>query len=280
MKITWFGTATIEMESQENRIMFDPFIQMPGGEHPIDKAIFAKPQNVFITHGHVDHLSSIPELIATTDIVVYCGQVAATTLIKQGVSMKQIRSIHYGDIIPTGNINVRALKGRHVKFGPWLVFKTIINPRMILYSQNLVQLAKMHKKYKEGDNTFVYEIKAEGLRILLLGSLALDERTEYPKDVDLLILPYQGSSSLQKKAMKIIRRIRPKTIILSHFDDAFPPISRSINTRRFQLNMKKRLPFVRVIRPEAGIPVEIVKEPEIEKNNTQDNEKKLAIEQE
>ena len=80
--------------------------------------------------------------------------------------------------------------------------------------------------------------------------------------------------------MKIIRRIRPKTIILSHFDDAFPPISRSINTRRFQLNMKKRLPFVRVIRPEAGIPVEIVKEPEIEKNNTQDNEKKLAIEQE
>lgn len=280
MKFTWFGTATIGLESQENRIMFDPFIQMPGGEHPSDKAVFSKPQNIFITHGHVDHLSSIPELIATTDNVVYCGQVAATTLIKQGVSMKQIRSIHYGDIIPTGNINVRALKGRHVKFGPWLMFKTLVNPRMIMYSKNLVKLAKMHKRYKEGDNTFVYEIKAEGMRVLLLGSLALDDRTEYPKDVDVLILPYQGSSSLQKKAVKIIRRIRPKNVILSHFDDAFPPISRSINTRRFQLNMSKRMPFINVIRPEVGIPIEIVKNPETEKNNSSDKEKKLAIEQE
>ncbi len=277
MKITWFGTATIGMESEGNRIMFDPYIQMPGGEHPIDKAVFAQPKNVFITHGHVDHLSSVPELIATTDIVAYCGQVAATTLIKQGVSMKQIRTIHYGDVIPTGNINVRALKGKHVNFGPWLVFKTMINPRMIKYSQNLVKLAKMHKKYREGDNTFVYEIKAEGLRILLLGSLALDNRTEYPKDVDVLVLPYQGSSSLQRKAVKIIRQIRPKTVILSHFDDAFPPISRSINTRKFQLTMQKRMPFVKVIRPEAGLPVEISKEqpeaPEEEK------EKNLAIEE-
>ena len=277
MKITWFGTATIGLESDGNKIMFDPFIQMPGGEHPSDKAIFAKPQNVFITHGHVDHLSSVPELIATTDILVHCGQVAATTLIKQGVSMKQIRTIHYGDVIPTGNINVRALKGKHVKFGPWLVFKTMINPRMIRYSRNLVKLAKMHKRYREGDNTFAYEIKGEGLKLLLLGSLALDDKTEYPKDVDVLILPYQGSSSLQKKAIKIIRQIRPKKIILSHFDDAFPPISRSINTRKFQLTMGKRLPFVQVIRPEFGVPI-VVEKPAAQEPE-KEIEKKLAIEE-
>lgn len=274
MKITWFGTATMQLESNEDRVMFDPFIQMPGGEHPINKAIFAKLQNIFVTHGHVDHLSSIPELIATTDNVVYCGQVAATTLIKQGVSMKQIRTIHYGDIVSTGKINVRALKGKHVKFGPWLVFKTMVNPRMLKYSGNLVELAKLHKKYKEGDNTFVFEIRAEGLRMLLLGSLALDDKTEYPTDIDVLVLPYQGSSSLQKKAIKIIRRLRPKTVVLSHFDDAFPPISRSINTRKFQLMMNKRMPFVKVIRPEAGVPVEIIKE------ESKEIEKKLANKEE
>ena len=274
MKITWFGTATMQLESNEDRVMFDPFIQMPGGEHPINKAIFAKLQNIFVTHGHVDHLSSIPELIATTDNVVYCGQVAATTLIKQGVSMKQIRTIHYGDIVSTGKINVRALKGKHVKFGPWLVFKTMVNPRMLKYSGNLVELAKLHKKYKEGDNTFVFEIRAEGLRMLLLGSLALDDKTEYPTDIDVLVLPYQGSSSLQKKAIKIIRRLRPKTVVLSHFDDAFPPISRSINTRKFQLMMNKRMPFVKVIRPEAGVPVEIIKE------ERKEIEKKLANKEE
>jgi hypothetical protein len=44
--------------------------------------------------------------------------------------------------------------------------------------------------------------------------------------------------------------------------------------------MSKRMPFVNVIRPEVGIPIEIVKNPETGKNNSSDKEKKLAIEQE
>ena len=264
MKITWLGTATIVIESGADKIMFDPFLQAPDAEHPLDRTEVVKASTIFITHGHMDHLASIPELIATTDVMVYCGQIATTTLIKQGVSMKQIRTIHYGDIVPVGKMLVKAYKGKHVNYGPWLILKTVINPRIIRYSHNLLRLAKLHRKFPEGDNTMAYEVRVEEKTVFVLGSLALADKINYPKDIDILILPYQGCSSLKRKATKIIRTLRPKEVILSHFDDAFPPISHCVNTRKFQLAMKKRMPHVTVIKPEIGQPVVLEEEKEDE----------------
>lgn len=253
MKITWLGTGTVLLETGEQKIMFDPFIQLPGGEHPTDLSIFDEPQNVFITHSKATHLSSVPELIEKTNMLVHCGPEAAKTLIKMGLSMKQIRSIHLGDIISLGeDLWIRALKGRYVGFGPFMVLKTVVNPRIIRYSTNLFKLAKLHKKFNDDDVTLAYQVKAEGKTILVLGSMALDDRTEYPKEPDLLILPYQGSSSLQKKATNIIRKLRPKTVMLSHFDDAFPPLSKSINPKKFHLAMKKRFPEIELLVPKVG----------------------------
>lgn len=257
MNITWWGTGTVVFKSAEQSIAFDPFIQLPGGEHPTDMEVFKTTGNAFITHSKATHLSSVPELIEKTDVIVHCGPEAAKTLIKMGISMKQIRSIHQGDIIPIEHIQVRALKGRYVGFGPFMVLKTVVNPRIIRYSKNLFRLAKLHRKFSDNDITLAYHIKAEEKNILLLGSLALDERTDYPKDIDVLVLPYQGSSSLQKKAMAIVRKIRPKIVILSHFDDAFPPISKSINPKKFRVAMRKRLPNIKVVIPQVGSPITI-----------------------
>lgn len=269
MLVTWLGTGTILIESGEEKIIFDPFIQLPGGEHPTDIKAFSQAKNVFVTHSKAPHLASIPELIATTDMLVHCGQGAVKTLIKMGVSMKQLRSIHQGDIIPLKNeVQVHALKGRYVGFGPFMLLKTVLNPRIIKYSQNLMKLAKMHKRFAGDDITLAYHVKAENQEILLLGSLALDDRTSYPPNVDVLILPYQGSSSLQKKAITIIRKLKPKKVILSHFDDAFPPLSKSINPKKFRLAMKRRLPDIQVVVPQVGIPLDLTMiEDEKEKTN-------------
>jgi len=257
MKITWQGAGTVLLESGTEEIMFDPFIQLPGGEHPSDPNVFAVPKDVFITHGRVAHLSSVPELIATTDMLVHCDQAAATNLIKMGVSMKQIRSIHQGDIIPVGAMQIKPLKGKYVGFGPLMVLKTIFNPRMIKYSQNILKWVKLHRKFSKNHNAFAYEIKAEEKVVLILGSIALDERTNYPKDIDVLVLPYQGSGSLTKKGTNIIRKLRPKMVILSHFDDFCPPISKSINTKKFCLRMRRRMPDLTIITPQVGVPIDI-----------------------
>lgn len=34
MKITWLGTASVRIETEGERILFDPFVQLAGGENP------------------------------------------------------------------------------------------------------------------------------------------------------------------------------------------------------------------------------------------------------
>ena len=78
----------------------------------------------------------------------------------------------------------------------------------------------------------------------------------YPVDVDLLILPYQGTSNLICQASEIVARVQPKTIFLDHFDNAFPPLSQHIDTEPFEEHMKKTFPQINIICPKAKVAYE------------------------
>ena len=107
-------------------------------------------------------------------------------------------------------------------------------------------------KYREAQETLIYQIEAEEKVVLVLGSLALDENTEYPQYVDMLVLPYQGSSDLVTKAVSIIERISPRTVLLDHFDDAFPPITTPIDTKPIKKALDNAFPELPVAKPTAG----------------------------
>ena len=49
MKITWYGTASILLETEGERILFDPFVQLPGGEH-----IFPPDTFIPVSYTHLD----------------------------------------------------------------------------------------------------------------------------------------------------------------------------------------------------------------------------------
>lgn len=67
---------------------------------------------------------------------------------------------------------------------------------------------------------------------MLFGSAGIDENVELPKDIDVLIWPFQGRTGMTKYSLPIIEKINPKTVILNHFDDAFPPITGTVKTER------------------------------------------------
>ena len=66
MKITWLGAATIRIEAAGERLLFDPFVQLLGGENPNCLEDFMDDELIFITHGHLDHLMEVPELLEGT----------------------------------------------------------------------------------------------------------------------------------------------------------------------------------------------------------------------
>ena len=260
MKITWLGTASVRIETEGERILFDPFVQLAGGENPNCIDDFWQDRTVFITHGHLDHLMEAPELLDAetgSDATVFCGKAAADTLHKILDDTGNEGVLNPGDVIRLGSVSVRVWEGKHARPGKAAIVKKLFSGRLFQHMKNALALAYLHPKFPEGGQTLMYEVCAEGKRVLVMGSLGLQENIEYPQGADLLILPYQGSACLESAALDVTARLLPKRILLDHFDDAFPPVSESVDTRGFKKLMDREYPQIRVVKPVAGRTVEI-----------------------
>ncbi len=282
MKITWFGTASILIEPEaaqgdpDKRLLFDPFLEWAGGENPNSYEDFAGETNICITHGHLDHLYLIPAILEQplseeeenclqsggypfhgADATVYCTQTPADTLASMVTDTSNIVLIRPGLRFSISDMDISVLPGKHTQFDLRLIRHTLLNPKLLRHFGTALKIGYLHRHYPENKETVAYEIKCEGKRILLLGSLALREDYEYPTGADLLILPFQGRSNVAEAALKIVERLSPKRILLDHFDDAFPPISHSVDTRSFKRLMDQKYPHIQVVKPKAGKPVHL-----------------------
>lgn len=252
MKITWFGTASLLIENEEDRILIDPFLPLIGAENHPSLLDYQKEDSILITHGHIDHLGSVPKILRCSEATVYCSALPAATLEKKKADSDQIVIIRPGDILHFGGIKVTPLSGKHIEFDAKLIRHTFLNLRILRYFPNFLSLLFRNHTYAEGNETLTYLIETGGKKVLVLGSLALHETTEYPKYVDMLVLPYQGAADLVSAALSIIAQIEPRTVLLDHFDDAFPPISRHIDTKPLKKALAEHYPELPVVKPTAG----------------------------
>ena len=254
MKLKWHGAACIMLESDGTQLLFDPFLSLSeiGHKPPLDE--LSSVMNILVTHGHLDHIVDIPTVWkhGGGKAEVYCTETPRKILVTKGVDSKSIREIKASDVFIIGTLTVRVLKGKHIEFDKRIVLKTLLRPQVIRYLKNLTYMLKENKICTEAGETVVYDVRANGKQVLLLGSLNLDTDTEYPKGVDLLILPLQGRSGISDYAISFVDRLMPKKIFLDHFDDAFPPISSAVDTEPFVSLMAKRHPSIPVITQKAG----------------------------
>lgn len=260
MKITWLGTASIRIEAEGERILFDPFVQLVGGENPNCIADFLQDDTICITHGHLDHLMEVPEFLeeeGAGEATVFCGSVAADTLSKLVLDTSNVVKVEPGTCFSIGKINIRVWEGKHAKPGAGDIIRKLFSKRLVRYFKNALALGYLHLKFPEKGQTYLYELQAEGKTVLVMGSLGLKEEISYPTGADLLILPYQGSAYLEQEALEVIERLQPKRVFLDHFDDAFPPVSDRVDTRGFKKLMDEQFPQISVVKPSVGKTVEI-----------------------
>ena len=85
MKLIWHGTASIELVSSSGRLLFDPFVPLKGSSVPVRIADFDGFTDIFVTHGHLDHIGSLPEIVRRNpEVRIYCTQTPFRTLLGKG----------------------------------------------------------------------------------------------------------------------------------------------------------------------------------------------------
>ncbi|MGN1235783.1 MAG: MBL fold metallo-hydrolase [Christensenellaceae bacterium] len=256
MKLTWFATASIALEEDDARLLFDPFLTLNGAENRTTKEEFAPFEQVFVTHGHLDHLYSIPELAREREMRIFCTATPRETLLRKGVEEEKIVCIKPGDRLSFGELSLTVFQGRHVRFDGKLIRHTVFNRRITRYRRNLPLIVRGMKRYPENGEIVGYLVEWKGKSVFVMGSLGLDQRTDYPSP-DVVVLPYQGRSDLAEVAGQILARLRPKAIVFDHFDDAFPPVSDHVDPTPFCEELRTLAPSVKLVIPTAGVPVDL-----------------------
>jgi len=258
--LTWLGTASVLLRSGGGAIVFDPYMQDGNAAQrgALRNAVLSA-HSVFITHGHLDHLASVPELLReNTAARVYCTKTPRDTLIKHGVDAERVSLVAAGDTVSVAGFDVSVLSGSHIRFDVPIVLSTLL--RSLKRFKDAKRILDISKRYPENGETVIYRVSpcgdSGGKILVVMGSLGLDENTLYGAP-DVLVLPYQGRSDIAKSAAQVVRKLCPKIIVLDHFDDAFPPISRFIDPSKFIKTMSREFPDAQVIIPQIGKEIEL-----------------------
>ena len=256
MKITWYGTATIGIDDGKTRLLFDPFVRMNKRIETTPVEGFVGFDAVLVTHGHFDHIYSIPELAQKDKKVpIYCTATPKQTLVNYGVPEERINVFKPDDVISIGDYTIRVRRFRHIVFDP--IYILSVAPRCVLKFPKLFWVAATNRKMPEGGEIVAFEIEAEGKKIFLTGSFREHPDEAYPEDIDLMILANGGSVFVPEKTKHFIEKYRPKKIFVDHFDDAFPPLTRNVSVKRLKETVNKKYPDIEFIVPEICKEVEI-----------------------
>ena len=240
------GTASLLFAEGDEVVAFDPFPGIPldslrGHLRTFpDTALYLKARDVFVTHGHFDHIAYIPALYGRTDAVIHATAAPCATLESAGFPAERLHTIAPGWEGEAGPFRLRALQSRHCRFDAPLIAQTIFRLRLWSHLPHMLRLLALNRRHPENGETLFYELSDGNTRVQILGSLGLDPETQYPAGADWLILPFQGRSDLPEQALPILERLAPKGVLLDHYDDAFPPMSAQIPTDGFTALVEAR----------------------------------------
>jgi L-ascorbate metabolism protein UlaG (beta-lactamase superfamily) len=253
MMITWYGTASLKIESQNCAVMLDPYITRNSTLPPMKPADLNNVNAVLLTHGHFDHASDLPSLVNDCPIPVYASAETVKVLAKKERYMSlDLNPVIYGTKFEAGDFIITPYKAEHVKFDILLILRTIFRILKNPFStaNSLAGVVSDFFKYPEGE-TFAWELQTGSRSVLVFGSMGFSDDVNYPSP-DLLILPLQGHSRIFDLAVEAAARIKPAAVMPDHFDDSFPPVSGTIDAHAFSEFLEERIPHIKSIIPRHG----------------------------
>jgi L-ascorbate metabolism protein UlaG (beta-lactamase superfamily) len=165
---------------------------------------------VLVTHAHWDHLMDVPAVLEHTGATALGSGNTCRLLTLLGVPRDQVRQIGPGDRLPLGPFQVQVLLARHLwvpGYGPGPLARNLRPP--------------LRARDYRMDVCFCFLIEVSGHRLLTDPG---EGPNGGPRAEVLLVSAYREEAYYRA----LLRLVAPRTVIPSHWDDLWRPISRPV----------------------------------------------------
>ena len=194
MIIEYIGHSTFYIESEEHKLIIDPFLRgNPWTEKTPED--YKDVKEIFVTHGHGDHLGDTVELAKLSSATVYCNHEISRYLMNQG--LENVHGMHIG--------------GRY----GWIKMTPALHGSGIETEDGIL----------DGGLAGGFLLDLEDKRVYHSGDTGLSQEMKLLKgQVDLALLPVGGNYTMDLEDARLaLDFIQPKAFIPMHYK-TFPVI--------------------------------------------------------
>jgi L-ascorbate metabolism protein UlaG (beta-lactamase superfamily) len=230
VRVVWLGTAGFAIEHRGFVVLIDPYVtraSIPSllvSLRPDTSAIaryVPRADAIVIGHTHFDHCLDVPEIAMRTGAIVFGSRSAATLCRAAGVPADRVDVVERASGSSpvereVGPFSMRFIPSAHSR----LLLGRVPAPGDIADCDDVPLRAS---GYRCGA-VFGVEIRVAGRTLYHLGSAELVDANVSAMHVDLLLMCVAGWTSSRALPERVMHRLGPGAVLLSHWDNFLRPI--------------------------------------------------------
>jgi L-ascorbate metabolism protein UlaG (beta-lactamase superfamily) len=240
--LKWLGTAGWEIQTKNSTILIDPFVTRKDpslnaawqtDEEAVLKVI-ARADYIFAGHSHHDHIGDVPFIAKRFKSKIIGSRTTTNMALTAGVDKSQTVTVNGGEKLDFKDFSVEVVESRH----GWLNGKPVRKENEEVYKPWRGPI--MGGDFVDG-GSFLYYFTFGHKRLLhqSTGNFVMDKLKGLQPDIALMNVGRQGYDFASA-----LRTLKPKVIIVHHFDDWAAPFSEGIS----EANLKRARGFARDVR--------------------------------
>ena len=233
VEVQWLGTAGFALRSGDTTILVDPYVTRASFARCATGAIASayhqwrsyvpRADAIVVGHTHFDHVLDVPAIASAHGAHVYGSRSAARLCLAQGVPAALVHDVEADT--SAGRTVTTAIGPFEISFVP-SAHSPLLLGRVPFPGElsDCDALPMRVQRYRCGA-VFSARIAVAGRVIYHLGSAELLDQQLRPESVDLLLFCVAGWTTSTRLPYRVSRALAPRTVLLSHWDDFFRPLS-------------------------------------------------------